>query len=185
MNAISEAHGQEDRLAAESYVSSGFFMLSAIALLVSSDLAQLTPLSPGRGFLIHLQAGGPGGRSGYGSVCRLFRVNLPLGVVRYSPARLSGGLHQQPVGKCRQSLHGASPGDIYESRFDMAGSWPWPEPLPVALLLNSIELCLVLAARGCVPKLQNYREDQRQEGDPHRAIFFHPTDGRNLYLCLG
>lgn len=27
MNAVSEAHGQEDRLAAERYVSSGFFML--------------------------------------------------------------------------------------------------------------------------------------------------------------
>ena len=46
MNAISEAHGQEDRLAAERYVSSGFFMLSAVALLILVGFAAAYPVYP-------------------------------------------------------------------------------------------------------------------------------------------
>ena len=43
MNAISEADGQDDRLAAERYVSSGFFMLSAVALIILVGFAAAFP----------------------------------------------------------------------------------------------------------------------------------------------
>ena len=51
INAISETHGQDDRLAAERYVSSGFFMLSAMALLIMVGFAIAYPLIPWHGYL--------------------------------------------------------------------------------------------------------------------------------------
>jgi O-antigen/teichoic acid export membrane protein len=83
MNAISEAHGQDDRRAAERFVSSGFFMLIAVALLILAGFAAVYPFIPWeRVFNVQspraIQEAGPA--IAVFIVC--FLANLPLGVVR-------------------------------------------------------------------------------------------------------
>jgi O-antigen/teichoic acid export membrane protein len=83
LNAIAEAHGQEDRQAAERYVSSGFFMLFAMALLILVVFAAAYPFIPwSRVFNVTsqqaIQEAGP-------AMCvfiACFAASLPLGVVR-------------------------------------------------------------------------------------------------------
>lgn len=83
MNAISEAQGQEDRLAAERYVSSGFFMLSAMALLILAFLAMAYPVVPWqRVFNVTspqaIREAGPA----MAAFITFFAATLPFGVVR-------------------------------------------------------------------------------------------------------
>ena len=83
MNAISEAHGQEDRLAAVRYTASGFFMLSALALLILIIFAAVYPVIPWqRVFNVKspqaIKEAGPA----LAVFIACFAVNLPLGVVQ-------------------------------------------------------------------------------------------------------
>ena len=83
MNAISEAHGQEDRLAAERYVSSGFFMLSAVALLILVGFAAAYPFIPWqRVFNVKSQQAIQEAGPAMAVFIACFAVNLPLGVVQ-------------------------------------------------------------------------------------------------------
>jgi|YelNatPaOPRAMG01_1025707.scaffolds.fasta_scaffold03368_5 O-antigen/teichoic acid export membrane protein len=83
MNAVSEAHGMEDRQAAVRYVSSGFFMLSAVALLMLLCFAVLYPLIPWQEvFNVKspqaIREAGPA----MAVFVACFLVNLPLGIVQ-------------------------------------------------------------------------------------------------------
>jgi O-antigen/teichoic acid export membrane protein len=83
LNSISEAHGQDDRLAAERYVSSGFFMLSGVAALIVLVLAVAYPfIAWQRVFNVQsrqaIQEAGPA----MAAFVLCFAANLPLGVVR-------------------------------------------------------------------------------------------------------
>lgn len=83
MNAISEAHGQEDRRAAARYVSSGFFMLTGVALLILGGLAIAYPFIPWPRIFnvksqLAIQEAGPA----MAVFLACFAANLPLGVVQ-------------------------------------------------------------------------------------------------------
>lgn len=82
-NAVSEAHGQDDSHSAASYVSSGFFMLSGIALLILAAFALAYPLISWPSLFnvkSPLAAKEAGPAMAAFMVC--FAINLPLGVVR-------------------------------------------------------------------------------------------------------
>jgi Na+-driven multidrug efflux pump len=83
MNAISEAHGKDDRQAAVTYVSSGFFMLAALALFIVGAFALAYPFIPWpRLFNVKtpqaIQEAGPA----MAVFLACFAANLPLGVVQ-------------------------------------------------------------------------------------------------------
>ncbi len=83
LNAVSEAHGQEDRQAAAGYVSSGFFMLSGLAALILIFFVMAYPWVPWpRIFnvknLLASQEAGPV----MAAFMVFFVLNLPLGVVQ-------------------------------------------------------------------------------------------------------
>jgi O-antigen/teichoic acid export membrane protein len=83
MNAISEAHGKDDRQAAVTYVSSGFFMLAAMALIIVGAFALAYPFIPWpRLFNVKtpqaIQEAGPA----MAVFLACFAANLPLGVVQ-------------------------------------------------------------------------------------------------------
>ncbi len=83
MNAVSEAHGQEDPLAAERYVSSGFFMLAAVALVLLAGFALAYPaISWPRVFNVHSQQAIREAGPAIAVFIGCFAANLPLGVVR-------------------------------------------------------------------------------------------------------
>jgi O-antigen/teichoic acid export membrane protein len=83
LNAVSEAHGQENRHAAAGYVSSGFFMLSGLAALILLLFTMAYPLVPWprifnvKNLLASREAGPVMAAF---MVC--FALNLPLGVVQ-------------------------------------------------------------------------------------------------------
>ena len=83
LNTISEAHGQEDRQAAVRYVSSGFFMLSAVALVFLIVFAASYSFVPWqRVFNVKspqaIREAGPA----IGVFIACFTVAMPLGVVQ-------------------------------------------------------------------------------------------------------
>jgi O-antigen/teichoic acid export membrane protein len=83
MNAVSEAHGRDDHQAAMNYVSSGFVMLSAVALLILTAFAVAYPLIPWAKIFnvksqLAMQEAGPA----MAVFVACFAVSLPLGVVQ-------------------------------------------------------------------------------------------------------
>jgi O-antigen/teichoic acid export membrane protein len=83
MNAVSEAHGRKDRQAAVRFVSSGFFMLTLVALLIVGGLAVTYPFVPWPRIFnvkspLALQEAGPA----MAVFIACFAANLPLGVVQ-------------------------------------------------------------------------------------------------------
>lgn len=83
MNAVSEAHGREDRQAAVNSVSSGFVMLSTVALVILAGFALAYPFIPWPGLFnvksqIAVQEAGPA----MAVFVACFALNLPLGVVQ-------------------------------------------------------------------------------------------------------
>ena len=83
MNALSEAHGQEDRHAAERYVSSGFFMLLFVALLILVGFVAVFPFIPWqRVFNVKSQQAVLEAGPAMAVIIACFAANLPLGVVR-------------------------------------------------------------------------------------------------------
>jgi O-antigen/teichoic acid export membrane protein len=83
MNAVSEAHGREDRQAAINSVSSGFVMLAAVAGLILAAFAVAYPFIPwARVFNVKspvaIREAGPA----MAVFVACFAVNLPLGVVQ-------------------------------------------------------------------------------------------------------
>jgi len=83
LNTISAAHGQDDRQAAVNAVSSGFFMLSAIAILILLSFVITYPFIPWKRVFnvnspIAVQEAGPA----MAAFMACFAVNLPLGVVQ-------------------------------------------------------------------------------------------------------
>ncbi len=83
MNALSEAHGQDDRQAAVSFVSSGFFMLSAVAMLIVAGFAVAYPLIPWpRVFNVKTLMASKEAGPVMAAFLVCFAVNLPLGVVQ-------------------------------------------------------------------------------------------------------
>jgi O-antigen/teichoic acid export membrane protein len=83
MNAVSEAHGRQDRQAAVRYVSSGFFMLAALALLILGGFAVAYPFIPWSWIFnvkspLAMKEAGPA----MAVFLACFAVGLPLGVVQ-------------------------------------------------------------------------------------------------------
>ncbi len=100
MNAVSEAHGQEDRQEAVRYVSSGFFMLFAVALVILVGFALAYPLIPWQRVFnvkspLAIQEAGPA----MGIFMACFAVNLPLGVVQ----RLQDGYQEGFINRLWES----------------------------------------------------------------------------------
>jgi O-antigen/teichoic acid export membrane protein len=82
MNAISEALGLEDRQAVVRYVSSGFFMLSAVALLLLIGFAVAYPIIPWqRVFNVKSQQAIREAGPAMGMFIACFAANQPLGMV--------------------------------------------------------------------------------------------------------
>jgi O-antigen/teichoic acid export membrane protein len=83
MNSVSEAHGRDDRQAAVSYVSSGFVMLSAVALLILTVFALAYPFIPwARIFNVQSQLAMQEAGPAMAVFVACFALNLPLGVVQ-------------------------------------------------------------------------------------------------------
>jgi O-antigen/teichoic acid export membrane protein len=83
MNSVSEAHGRDDRQAAVSYVSSGFVMLSAVALLILTVFALAYPFIPwARIFNVKSQLAVQEAGPAMVAFVACFALNLPLGVVQ-------------------------------------------------------------------------------------------------------
>jgi O-antigen/teichoic acid export membrane protein len=83
LNAVSEAHGKDDEKAALNYVSSAFFMLLGVALLILSAFIIAYPYVPWPIVFnikskIAAQEAGPA----MGALVAIFALNLPLGVVQ-------------------------------------------------------------------------------------------------------
>jgi O-antigen/teichoic acid export membrane protein len=83
MNSISEAHGKEDRRAAAHYVSSAFFMLTGMAVLILAAFALAYPHIPWARLLnvktpLAAREAGPA----LAALVACFALNLPLGVVQ-------------------------------------------------------------------------------------------------------
>jgi len=83
MNTVSEAHGRDDRLAAVNSVSSGFFMLSMVALIMLTGFALAYPFIPWpKIFNVRsptaIREAGPA----MAVFVACFALNLPLGVVQ-------------------------------------------------------------------------------------------------------
>jgi hypothetical protein len=147
MNAISEAHGQDDRRAAERFVSSGFFMLIAVALLILAGFAAVYPFIPWeRVFNVQspraIQEAGPA--IAVFIVC--FLANLPLGVVR----QVQLG-YQEGFATSLWESAGRVLGLAGLLRPAWAGwCWPWlaRRPWPGCL---TVSWNTAAAAPGCVP----------------------------------
>jgi O-antigen/teichoic acid export membrane protein len=83
MNSISEAQGREDRQAAVSYVSSGFLMLSAVALVLLIGFAVAYPVIPWqRVFNVTSRQAVREAGPAMAIFIACFAVNLPLGMVQ-------------------------------------------------------------------------------------------------------
>ena len=100
MNAVAEAHGTDDRQAAVHYVSSAFFMLTGVAVIIGLAFALIYSHIPWARLFnvtspLAVQEAGPA----MAVFVACFTLNLPLGHRPENPARLSGGLRQQPLGK--------------------------------------------------------------------------------------
>lgn len=83
MNAVSEAYGRQDRQAAVRYVSSGFFLLTALALLLVGVFGVAYPFIPWPWIFnvtspLAMQEAGPA----MAAFMACFAVGLPLGVVQ-------------------------------------------------------------------------------------------------------
>lgn len=83
MNAVCEAHGQKDRQAAVRYVSSGFFLLTGVALLILGIFGLAYPFIPWPRIFnltspLAIQEAGPA----MAVFIACFAANLPLGVVQ-------------------------------------------------------------------------------------------------------
>jgi O-antigen/teichoic acid export membrane protein len=83
LNAVTEAHGKDDRLAASSYVSSAFFFLSGISLILAVVFALVYPFVPWAKVFnvtspIAMAEAGPAMAVFFGCVL----INVPLGMVQ-------------------------------------------------------------------------------------------------------
>ena len=172
MNAISEAHGQDDRLAAERYVSSGFFMLSAVALLMVIGFGAAYPVVPWqRVFNVTsrqaVQEAGPA----LAVFVACFAVNLPLGIVR----NVQQGYQEGFINSLWESA-GRILGlmGLLLVIYVKAGlAWlvlALTGATAVALLLNSVEL-FGFRRPWLRPKLQNYRRTNARRVI-HTGLFF-------------
>lgn len=83
MNAISEAHGNDDRQAALNYVSSGFFMLLGVAVLIVLAFILVYPFVSWP-IVFNIQSKLAIGEAGpaIATFAVIFAINLPLGVVQ-------------------------------------------------------------------------------------------------------
>ena len=83
MNSISEAHGKEDRRAAAHYVSSAFFMLTGMAVLILAAFALAYPHIPwARLFNVKTPLAALEVGPALAALVACFALNLPLGVVQ-------------------------------------------------------------------------------------------------------
>jgi O-antigen/teichoic acid export membrane protein len=106
LNAISEANGKDDREAAVNYVSSGFFMLLGVALLITLAFILAYPYVPWpRVFNIKsnlaIQEAGPA----ITAFVAILAVNLPLGVVQRVQLGYQEG-YQTNLYQCLGSIFG-------------------------------------------------------------------------------
>jgi O-antigen/teichoic acid export membrane protein len=83
MNAIAEAHGRDDRMAACRYVSSGFLVLTGLAVALVVFFAMAYPLV-NWGFLFNVTSAQAVGESGPATAVLIgcFALSMPLGVVQ-------------------------------------------------------------------------------------------------------
>jgi O-antigen/teichoic acid export membrane protein len=83
MNVIAETHGRDDRQAAIHYVSSTFFMLTGVALLILVAFALTYPVIPWPAvFNVHSSLAGREAGPATAAFLACFLLNLPLGVVQ-------------------------------------------------------------------------------------------------------
>ena len=106
LNAISEAHGNDDRQAALNYVSSGFFMLLGVALLIVLVFILAYPFVPWPTVFnikskLAAQEAGPA----MAAFVVIFALNLPLGVVQRVQMGYQEG-YQTSLYQCLGSIFG-------------------------------------------------------------------------------
>lgn len=83
MNAISEANGQDDSKAARTYVSSSFFMLLGIAILILVGSAVIYPfIHWGQVFSVRSELATQEAGLAMAAFVLCFALNMPLGVVQ-------------------------------------------------------------------------------------------------------
>ena len=83
MNSVSEAHGKDDRQAAAHYVSSAFFMLTGMAVLILAAFALAYPHIPwARLFNVKTPLAAREAGPALAALVACFALNLPLGVVQ-------------------------------------------------------------------------------------------------------
>jgi O-antigen/teichoic acid export membrane protein len=83
MNAISEVHGKDDREAASQYVSSGFFLMLAIAGFILAVFALIYPfISWSRVFNVSSAIASREAGPAMAAFVVCFAVNIPLGIVQ-------------------------------------------------------------------------------------------------------
>lgn len=83
MNAISEAHGQDDRQAAQNYVSSAFFLLSLMAFFLLAVFTLAYPFIPWAGvFNVKSSQAAREAGPAMAILVGCFALNMPLGVAQ-------------------------------------------------------------------------------------------------------
>ncbi len=100
LNMITEAHGKDDRPLAKQYVSSAFFMLTGIALLLGVLFAILLPhISWKWLFNISTTAGVSAAGPSVAAFLGIFLVNIPLGIVQ----RIQKGYQEEYISSLWQA----------------------------------------------------------------------------------
>ncbi len=183
MNAVSEAHGQEDRQAAVRYVSSGFFMLSGVALIILIGFAVAYPMIPWQ---------------------RVFNVTSPQAIREAGPAMgifIACFAANLPLGMVQQVQLGYQEGFI-NSLWESAGKVLGLVGLLLVIYLQAGLVWLVVAVAGApvlawlfnsmflysysrpwlCPRLQNYHRASARKVLHTGLFFFHLADGCDPYL---
>jgi O-antigen/teichoic acid export membrane protein len=98
VNAISEAHGKDDRALAAEYVSSGFFLMLGIAGILAIAGGVAYPFLPwSRIFNVHSSLVSTEGTRAFLILFSWFVINMPLGVVTRVQAALQQGYWSQMI----------------------------------------------------------------------------------------
>jgi O-antigen/teichoic acid export membrane protein len=106
LNAISEANGKDDRQAAVNYVSSGFFLLTGMALLIVVVFILAYPYVPWPGvFNIKSEIASHEAGPAMAAFVAIFAVNLPLGLVQRLQMGYQEG-YQSNLYQCLGSIFG-------------------------------------------------------------------------------
>lgn len=141
LNAVAEADGKQDRTLATRSVSSAFFVLTGLALLLGAIAAVASPLVDWtRVFNVRSAAVAGEGRAAMGVLFAWFLVNIPLGVVQ----RILAGLQ-----RTYQSQVMAAAGSLV-SLVAVLGVIRMQAGLPLLVFASTIGSIVALLANGWV-----------------------------------